>query len=192
MNGDVQVGDHIALDPFARPTQSSEIARAYLVTSDRKLVRFRDDSAESPPWSNAYLMTRDLGYVFAAAEYAPAVYLACEAVFRQRYGIRTPPSAIDYAKVDRGTVEGIRRRLADSGFYEGKPPDLRPVPRRLGMGDVGTILRDVAERLRPFQPFGRRGRAPRPVWWTRPGCGRGSVSSGRMRRWTARSTCWRP
>ena len=65
------------VDPFARPTKSSEIGRAYLVTSDRKLVRFRDDSAESPLWSNAYLMTRDLGYVFAAAEYAPAVYLAC-------------------------------------------------------------------------------------------------------------------
>jgi hypothetical protein len=77
----------------------NEIARAYLVTGDRKLVRFKEDSAESPAWSNAYLMTRDTGYVFAASEYAPAVFLACEAVFRQRYGVRTPPSAIEYSKV---------------------------------------------------------------------------------------------
>ena len=163
VNAEVHVGDYIALDPFARSTDSSEIARAYLVRADRKLVRFRDDSAESPPWSNAYLMTRDLGYVFSAGEYAPAVYLACEAVFRQRYGIRTPPSAIDYAKIDRDAVEAVRQRLADRGFYAGKSPDLKPVPKRLGKGDVGSILKEVADRLRLFQPFAQPGEGTESV-----------------------------
>jgi hypothetical protein len=127
------------------------------VTSDGKLVRFREDSAESLAWSNAYVMTRDLGFVFAAGELAPAVYLACEAVFRQRFGIRTPPTAIDYAKVDSDTVEVIRSRLAGDGFYDDKPADLRPVPSRLRKVDAPGVLKSIADRLRPFQPYATGG-----------------------------------
>jgi hypothetical protein len=153
ISDDASLKAFIALYPFGRPTKMNEIARAYLVTGDRKLVKFREDSAESPAWSNAYLMTRDTGYVFAAAEYAPAVFLACEAEFRQRYGVRTPPSAIECSKVDKGAVEKIRTRLAERGFYTGKAVDLRPVPQRLKMADVDGIVRSVAARLRPFQPY---------------------------------------
>jgi hypothetical protein len=153
VTSDTPLKAYIALDPFARLPENNEIAHAYLVMEDRKLVRFRDDSAESPAWSNAYLMTRDTGYVFAAAEYAPAVFLACEAVFRQRYAVRTPPSAIEYSKVEKKAVETIRTRLAERGFYRGKPFDLRPVPARLNMADVAPILRSVAFKLRPFQAY---------------------------------------
>lgn len=152
-SSDLPLKAYIALDPFGKPTKMNEIARAYLVTTDRKLVRFREDSAESPAWSNAYLMTRDTGYVFAAPEYAPAVFLACEAVFRQRYGVRTPPSAIEYSKVEKRAVEAIRVRLAERGFYAGKPSDLCPVPQRLKMADVAGILRSVAAKLKVFQPY---------------------------------------
>jgi hypothetical protein len=65
---DAPIKAYVALDPFGKAIKTNEIARAYLVTGDRKLVKFKADSAESPGWSNAYLMTRDTGYVFSAAE----------------------------------------------------------------------------------------------------------------------------
>ena len=163
ITNDAPLKAFIALAPFGRSTKMNEIARAYLVTGDRKLVKFKDDSAESPAWSNAYLMTRDTGYVFAAPEYAPAVYLACEAVFRQRYGVRTPPSAMDYSKAGKDAVEEIRTRLAERGFYSGKAPDLRPVPQRLKMADVDRMVRSVAANLRPFQGYAEPGVAEAAV-----------------------------
>jgi HD superfamily phosphohydrolase len=147
------VRHYIALDPFATNTKTNEIARAYLVTGDGRLLRFRDDSAESSAWSNAYVMTRDLGFVFAAREYATVAFLACESVFRQRYGIRTPPSTLDYVKVDRGHVERIREQLDNHGFYEGKPLDLRPIPDRLHRADVRVLVTEIARRLKAFQGY---------------------------------------
>jgi HD superfamily phosphohydrolase len=144
---------YIALDPFATNTNTSEIARAYLVTGEGRLLRFRDDSAESPAWSNAYVMTRDLGYVFAAKEYAAVTFLACESVFRERYNIRTPPSALDYVKVDKGHVARIRERLAGNGFYDGRPNDLRPSPDRLLRADVQALVSKIANNLRSFQGY---------------------------------------
>ena len=172
LSDNVPLKAFIALDPFGRSTKMNEIARAYLVTGDRKLVKFKEDSAESPAWSNAYLMTRDTGYVFTASEYAPAVFLACEAVFRQRYGVRTPPSAIECAKVDKVAVERIRSRLADRGFYTGRSADLRPMPQRLKMADVSEIVRSVTSKLRPFQPFAEAG-----------GAGDGTVDEQKVLMW---------
>ncbi|MFO0880750.1 MAG: HD domain-containing protein [Gemmataceae bacterium] len=153
ISDDVPLKAFIALDPFGRPTKMNEIARAFLVTGDRKLVKFKEDSAESPAWSNAYLMTRDTGYVFAANEYAPAVYLACEVVFRQRYGVRTPPSASEYSKVDKGVIEKVRTRLTEKGFYKGKSLDLCSLPERLKKADVTGIVKTIASKMSQFQPF---------------------------------------
>jgi hypothetical protein len=81
------------------------------------------------------------------------VFLACEAVFRQRYGVRTPPSAIEYSKAERKAINEIRVRLTDRGFYNGRPAELRPVPGRLLRADVPEALRKVAATLRVFQPY---------------------------------------
>jgi HD superfamily phosphohydrolase len=147
------VRHYIALDPFARNTKTNEIARACLITGDGRVLRFRDDSAESSAWSNAYVMTRDLGYVFAAKEYATVAFLACEAVFRERYGIRTPPSVLDYVKVDRGHVDRLRGRLAEQGFYQGRLHDLRPMPERLVKADVHVLCARIADNLKAFQGY---------------------------------------
>jgi len=150
---DAPIKAYVALDPFSKAIKTNEIARAYLMTGERKLVKFKADSAESPGWSNAYLMTRDTDYVFSASEYAPAVFLACEAVFRRRYGVRTPPSAIEYSKAEWRVIIEIRARLATRRFYNGRPADLRPVPERLLRADVPEALRAVASKLRAFQPY---------------------------------------
>jgi HD superfamily phosphohydrolase len=147
------VHHYIALDPFATNTKTNEIARACLITVDGRVLRFRDDSAESSAWSNAYVMTRDLGYVFAAKEYATVAFLACEAVFHERYGIRTPPSVLDYVKVDRGHVDRLRGRLAERGFYQGKLHDLRPMPERLVKADVHVLSAGIADNLKAFQGY---------------------------------------
>ena len=81
---------YIALDA-PNISKPGEISRAFLITSDGGLMRFSEDSGETAPWSNAYLMTRDIGFIFTIPELASAVFLASEVVMRNRYGLRTGP-----------------------------------------------------------------------------------------------------
>jgi len=142
---------YIALDPPASPGRTSEISRALLVSGTDQIMRFREDSAESSPWSNAYLMTRDIGYVFAAQEIAVQVFLACEAVLRRDYLIRTPASAYQYAKMDPGKVRALRRELTDAGYFDGLAPDLRSAPLRLERGDVPGVVDQIVQNLRTYE-----------------------------------------
>jgi hypothetical protein len=166
----------VALDPPSGAGKHVEIARAFLVSGEKTLSRFREDSAESAGWSNAYLLTRDIGYVFSAEELAPAVYLACELVFRQTYGIRTPESAADYAKRNDGEVYDLRRALSKRGFYQRAAPDLRAEPARLEMEDVPGRISEIVHRLSLFEGLSRLGEerdkpirvdAPRVRTWLR-------------------------
>ena len=124
---------------------------------------------------------------------APAIYLACEAEFRQRYGIRTPSSALDYAKVDKDQVEQIRDRLTAKGFYDKFPSDLRPVPARLLKADVRKRLREYCPEPENFPKSSalrrRRGKLSR---LTRTAFLPGSVNSDRMMRSSRRFWSWKP
>lgn len=142
---------YVWVDPPQPPTETIDIAQAFLITEERGWLRFADDYAEAPSWTNAYLLTRDVGFVFTTAELAPYTYLATERVVRQEYGVRSPRSMYSYAKQDSGVIEGIRRRLGDAGFYTEAPHDIRPVPERLTKADVTSRLSEVAERLRGYQ-----------------------------------------
>jgi HD superfamily phosphohydrolase len=137
-----------APDSFGHP---KEIARAYLVTDDRQVVPFREDSAESPAWSAAYLMTRDLGYIFTPPELSLATFLAAELVFRREYGIRTPKSAQDYAKIRAEPLDKLRRALSEKGFYDGLPNDLRAEPERLRKADIEGRIAAVVQRLGTYE-----------------------------------------
>lgn len=137
-----------APDSFGHP---KEISRAYLVSDDRQLVPFNEESAESPAWSAAYLMTRDLGYVFAPSELAVPTFLATEVVFRRRYNIRTPHSGQDYAKVKAEPLERLRRSLTEKGYYDKLPNDLRAEPKRLGKADVEGRIASVVHKLGGYE-----------------------------------------
>lgn len=150
---------YVVLDAPDSSGNPKEISRAYLFTNDGQVVHFRDDSAESPGWSAAYLMTRDLGYIFSPAELAPAVFLAAEVVLRRRFGIRTPKSAQDYAKVPAKALVELRRALTQKGFYDGHPNDLCAEAAFLGRAAVLNDINEIVTRLGTYQglePSGTR------------------------------------
>jgi HD superfamily phosphohydrolase len=142
---------YFALDPPSPSSGTSKIAKALLITTSGDIVAFRDDCAEAAPWSNAYLLTRDLGFVFCAEEIAPAVHLATELVLRRDLKIRTPESVFEYAKVDRSLVGDLRRQLETRGFYPRDLADLRPEPQRLAMADVRPRISRICNNLAPFE-----------------------------------------
>lgn len=155
---------YVALDPPRMSEGHAEMARAFLTSGKQTIFRFREDSAASSGWSNAYLLTRDIGYVFSTAELAPATFLACEHVFRKLFGIRTPFSALSYSKIDEGQVKALREKLTTAGYYDGKPNDLRSIPARLGRADIGQRVSEIVDRLRLFEGLARPGQElGRPV-----------------------------
>lgn len=165
----------VALDPAPTPSGTSEISRAYLVAEKDLLSKFRDDFPEASPWSNAYLMTRDVGYLFSGDEIATHAFLATEAVVRKRYGVRTPDSAITYSKADRKRLDDLRRELSSGGYYDTLPRDLRAVPERLTKLDVKEVVEDFVRRLGPFDGAPLRARSP--------GLASGRVTSDRVHAW---------
>lgn len=141
---------YIHFDPPLPPGQS-EIARAFLVTEGRGIVRFKDDYAESKGWSDAYLLTRDIGYVFCPPEISTYVFVATQVVLRSRFSIRIPPSMLAYAKQAESVLDEIRLRLADKGYYSKRSFDVRPLPQRMRKADVLARVRAVVERLSGYE-----------------------------------------
>lgn len=144
---------YIWVDPPQMVPEGREIPRAYLITEDRKLVRFRDESAGTRGWADAYLLTKDTGYVFAPEQLAPYVFLACEKVVRERHGVRFPASMLQYAKQDPEGINEKRRRLDAAGYYSTSPYDLRPLPSRLDRADIGSKINSLALRFAEFSPY---------------------------------------
>lgn len=142
---------YVWIDPPQAPTGTSVIAQAYLLGDGRRWLKFAEDTAEAPAWTNAYLLTRDLGYVFTTAELAPYVFLAAERVFREQYAIRTPASMYGYAKQDEDRIDELRRMLDEKNYYASAPPDLRPPPGRLRAGDIPGRLAALVERFAGYQ-----------------------------------------
>jgi hypothetical protein len=142
---------YVWIDPPKAPSGTVVIGGAYLIGGGRKPVKYLDNTAEAPSWTNAYLLTRDTGYVFTTRELAPYAFIATERVIRETYGVRTPRSMIDYAKQNAKLIEELKVELAESGYYNKAPVDVRPRPFRLTRGDVPSRLSAVAERLMGYE-----------------------------------------
>ena len=148
------IAPYIWIDPPKAKTQSNETPRAYLINDGAKaasIIPFRDEYAETPSWSNAYLLTRDTGYVFTIDELALPVYLALERLARTQYGVRSPASMIPYAKHNPLTVTDAKLKLEGAGFYDDTPFDIRPEPRRFTMADFSSRLEAVRTVLKTYQ-----------------------------------------
>ena len=120
--------------------------RAYLI-EDSDLMRVEHANAETRGWADAYVNTRDIGYVFCPREYSDLVYLASEVLARTEYGVRIPPSMTTYAKQDKRHLDDLRDRLETAGFFDNRPSDLRPLPPRLRRADAKGLLQDIVGRL---------------------------------------------
>jgi hypothetical protein len=112
---------------------------------------FRDEYAETPGWSNAYLLTRDTGYVFTIDELAVPVYLAMERHVRNEYGVRSPAAMIPYAKHDPQVLEQAKRKLEEKGFYAHTPYDIRPEPPAFSTAAFPDRLESVRTALSTYQ-----------------------------------------
>lgn len=149
------IKSYIWIDPPKPPSGASEFASAYLISNEGKPLRFGEESAEAASWTNAYLVTSEIGYVFTIAELAPYVFLATERVLREKYGVRTPKLMYGYAKQFEQRVDEIKDSLASTGYYTDAPADICPLPQRLRKGDIPTRLQAVLDRLRGYDgPIG--------------------------------------
>jgi HD superfamily phosphohydrolase len=145
---------YIWVDPPKTKTQSNETVRAYLLgdgPDGPPAMPFRDEYAETPGWSNAYLLTRDTGYVFTIDELALPVYLAMEKLVRLRFGVRSPTSMLPYAKQRADVVMAAKRTLAQAGFYDDAPYDIRPVPAEFEASDFPGRLTKVRTALEHYE-----------------------------------------
>lgn len=171
---------YIWIDPPVVKRKSehdSDQNRAYLVDHGNELLQMAEVSAETRGWADAYINTRDVGYVFCPIEIAPYVHLATEAVLRVGRGITIPRQMHSYAKVVPSEVSDLRTQLQRSGYYEGLPRDLAPLPAFLTKAATDSRLTDVASRLAQYA-----GPTPRRDQNKAEG---GVLSAAKIRNWIA-------
>ena len=96
-----------------------DTARALLLTEDSRVLRYKEETAEARGWAEAYLLARDLGFVFAPPELAEFVFVAAELEVRSAFGVRIPSSMIFYAKQSEQRVEDLKRQLHDGRIFRG-------------------------------------------------------------------------
>ena len=144
---DADLVAYIWIDPPEQPPPGGNILRAYLIADNRRIIRFKEESAETHGWADAYILTRDIGYIFVPDSISPFVFLAAEKLIRHEYGVRIPTSMLSYAKQDVDTIAELRKQLDDKKYYRASPHDLRPLPGRLGKADIRPRLEAVKEKL---------------------------------------------
>jgi HD superfamily phosphohydrolase len=160
--------------PPEKDSSTSDVLRGYLLKPDGSIGRLEDEGPAIRGVSDAYLTSREIGFVFCPSEFVDLVYLAMEwAIFDKYKGLVIPRSMGLLAHVDMERVDSLRRDLAAAGYYEGKPAVFKPEPKGTETALFGKRCRDAADRLSSYQgPF---------VQDTadRPGC----VTSAGIREW---------
>jgi HD superfamily phosphohydrolase len=144
----------VALDPPKPPPDDTDAGHAYLITETHQGSRIhpaRPGIAGASRWSEAYLLTRETGYVFTTRELAPYVFLASEIVLRRDHGIRIPDAMLDYAKQDKPAIEANKRRLAQKGYFRRLPSDLAPLPEAFQTPAAKARIDAVLERLQGYE-----------------------------------------
>lgn len=144
---------YIWISPPKPPSEGSDVTRAYLIAGERKVLPFRDDAPETSRWADAYILTRDLGYIFAPDEFSKYVFLGAEKLLRTKYGIHIPSSMLAYSKQDFEGIDDIRRSLHSSGYYGECPRDIWPMPSRLLMADIDDRLEGIVKKLSGYQGY---------------------------------------
>lgn len=149
---DVALDAYVAVSSPDVAPHGGEIARAHLIIDHRTAILFRDDAGESRPWADAYLLTREVGYVFAPEPLVPYVFLAAEKVIRRKYGVRLPASMAAYSKQEEGRIDEVRKTLYERNYYQNAPYDLRPLPQVLKSVQAKHRISAIAKRFKAYQP----------------------------------------
>lgn len=171
---------YIRIDPpIVKKTTVTDTdqSRAYLIDHDHRLISMGVVSAETRGWTDAYINTRDVGFVFCPREISALVHLATEVVFRVDRGVHVTSAMHSYAKAGTEDTEGLRLELLRAGYYEDLPRDLRPLPEFLRMAGTTQRIRAAAMELAGYMgPV--RGQEPERLRG-------GSINEGRIRDWVA-------
>lgn len=146
-NGDLT--PYVWLDPPANKTidQKPDPSRAYLVDGNNGVRRVEQVNADTRAWADAYVNTRDLGYVFCPKEVGHLVHVATEVVLRETYGVRVAKTTHVYTKQTESLIENVRLALLDKGFYTRRSADLEPLPLSLQNADVGKRIVSLTEKF---------------------------------------------
>lgn len=147
-------GPFVALDPPKPPPDDTNAIHAYLISEGAKSSSIhpaRPGIAGASRWSEAYLLTRETGYVFSPEDLAPYAYLASEVVLRRDHGIRIPTTMHAYAKQETSTLEQLKRKLDHSGYFKKLPSDLAPLPEQLRTPASWRRIDRVLENLRGYE-----------------------------------------
>ncbi|WP_348531835.1 HD domain-containing protein [Microcella indica] len=140
---------YIQFDPPKIFTDDSmtDQSRAYIIDDERELVTLGQVSAETRGWADAYINTRDVGFVFAPREIAAFVHLATQVVLRTSRRIMIPERMRSYAKIDNEPIRELHKRLVAAGLYDDYPADLRPVSDFLLTAGAKKRIEDSAKAL---------------------------------------------
>jgi HD superfamily phosphohydrolase len=147
-------GPYLAVDPPMPAPDGIDAVHAYLISEgsgDNEIVPARPGIAGAARWSDAYLLTRETGYVFTTEELAPYAFLASEIVLRLDHSIRIPTTMYTYAKQDPATVEELKRKLDEKDYFKKLPSDLAPLPVQLQAANASDRVRDVLKRLNGYE-----------------------------------------
>jgi len=146
---------YICIDP-ADATRSGETGdydgeSAYLIDDDGTLRRVARVHAQSRGWSEAYIQTHDIGYVFTTKSLAPYVYIAAVSVAFRTWKVVTPSAALRHSKQDSTRIRQIQLELAKTGFYSDLPYSLRPTPSVLTRHDAERRIEAARSALQGYQ-----------------------------------------
>lgn len=144
----------VALDPPKPPPDDTDAGHAYLISegpTNSRIYPARPGVAGASRWSEAYLLTRETGYVFSAEELAPYAYLASEVVLRRDHGIRIPETMHTYSKQDTVKIEAHKRKLDENGYFRALPSDLAPLPKQLRTPSAKRRIDTVLENLQGYE-----------------------------------------
>jgi deoxynucleoside triphosphate triphosphohydrolase SAMHD1 len=152
------IEQYIRVDPPSSGGRGSESdqSRAYLIDEGDNLLKVEKVRAENRGWVDAYVNTKDVGFIFAPREIADMVHVATEVAVRIDYGVRVPRQMHNYAKKGGGELDQLRKRLNATGFYDGKPHDLVPEPEYFSTVEAKTRIGQVLENMRGYMGPSRR------------------------------------
>jgi HD superfamily phosphohydrolase len=145
------LSDYIWLDGAGR-VELTVPTKAMLLTDSGKVVSFEQEAPETPQWAIAYQQTRDSAIVFCPQEIVVPTALAAERFVRKTYGVRLPVEAIHGARSSHTRCRDERVLLAEAGYYDDCPSDLKPKPARLLRGDTEVHVKGIATRLHGYCP----------------------------------------
>jgi HD superfamily phosphohydrolase len=143
---------YIHVDPPSSDSgnQDSSESYAYLVDDTNALIEVAKAQADTRGWVDAYVNTRDIGYIFGPRPIADLIHVASEIVMRHLHAVRVPPQMSSYSKMESKAVQKLKNELQAAGFYDNEYRYMRPDPPFFSRGDIPDRLTRVVAQFSEY------------------------------------------